>query len=69
MLDCPIVVKEVGQGMGPGESQTIIELPLAAIDFGAAGGTNFALLEILRSSEKCQVTIQVWPISDTLHCK
>ncbi|MBK8055541.1 MAG: type 2 isopentenyl-diphosphate Delta-isomerase [Saprospiraceae bacterium] len=52
MLDCPIVVKEVGQGMGPESLRLLLDLPLAAIDFGAAGGTNFAMLEILRSSEK-----------------
>jgi len=50
-LHYPIIVKEVGQGMGPKSLEALMELPLAAIDFGAAGGTNFALLEIMRSSE------------------
>ncbi|MCS7019015.1 MAG: isopentenyl-diphosphate delta-isomerase [Cytophagales bacterium] len=47
----PIIVKEVGQGMGPESLRALFKLPLAAIDFAAAGGTNFALLELLRSDE------------------
>jgi isopentenyl-diphosphate Delta-isomerase len=45
-----IIVKEVGQGMGPESLEALLKLPIEAIDFGASGGTNFALLEILRSS-------------------
>ncbi len=44
----PIIVKEVGQGMGYNSLKHLLHLPLAAVDFGAAGGTNFALLENLR---------------------
>ena len=46
----PIIVKEVGQGMGWNSLKALLQLPLAAIDFGAAGGTNFARLELLRSA-------------------
>lgn len=46
-----IIVKEVGQGMGYESLKALIQLPLAAIDFGAHGGTNFSKLELLRSSE------------------
>ncbi len=46
----PLMVKEVGQGMGPKSLKTLLELPLEAVDYGAFGGTNFALLENLRSS-------------------
>ncbi len=49
-LDIKIIVKEVGQGMGPRSIQALLEMPLAALDFAASGGTNFALMEILRSS-------------------
>jgi len=48
-LDLNIIVKEVGQGMGPQSLKALMQLPLAAIDFGAHGGTNFAMLEMLRS--------------------
>ena len=49
--DLKIIVKEVGQGMGPQSLRSLMELPLAAIDFGAHGGTNFAMLEMLRGNE------------------
>jgi len=44
----PVIVKEVGQGMGPQSLRELAKLPLEAIDFGAQGGTNFSLLETLR---------------------
>ncbi len=46
-----IIVKEVGQGMGPKSLKALYSLPIQAIDFAAAGGTNFAKLEIFRSDE------------------
>lgn len=45
----PVIVKEVGQGMGYASLKALLQLPLAAIDFAAGGGTNFARLELLRS--------------------
>ncbi len=53
-LDTPILVKEVGQGMGPKSLEALMRLPLEAIEFGAHGGTNFSMLELLRSSEEKQ---------------
>ncbi len=47
--DYPIIVKEVGQGMGKESLRALLKLPLAAVDFAANGGTNFAKLELLRS--------------------
>ena len=47
-----IIVKEVGQGMGPKSLNALLDLPLAAIDFAAFGGTNFSKIEILRSNKK-----------------
>lgn len=49
--DFKIIVKEVGQGMGPESLKSLIKMPLEAIDFGAHGGTNFAMLEMLRGNE------------------
>lgn len=46
----PIIVKEVGQGMGYESLKALFQLPLAAVDFAANGGTNFAKLELLRST-------------------
>lgn len=45
----PLIVKEVGQGMGPRSLAELMKLPLAAVEFGAYGGANFATIEIMRS--------------------
>ena len=47
----PVMVKEVGHGLGPASLKALMRLPLAAIEFGAYGGTNFSLLESRRASE------------------
>ncbi len=52
--DVPLIVKEVGQGFGPASMEALMQLPLVAIDFGASGGTNFALLEMLRADEEAR---------------
>jgi isopentenyl-diphosphate Delta-isomerase len=49
--DLKLIVKEVGQGMGPESLKALFQLPLAAIDFAANGGTNFSRLELLRSDD------------------
>ena len=43
-----IIVKEVGQGIGPASMERLLALPLEAIEFGALGGTNFSKLELSR---------------------
>ena len=48
-IDFPVIIKEVGQGMGYESLKALFQLPLEAIDFAASGGTNFAQLELLRS--------------------
>ena len=45
----PVIVKEVGQGMGPESIKEILKLPVAAFELAAHGGTNFSKLELLRS--------------------
>lgn len=45
-----VIVKEVGQGMGPASLEALLRLPLQAIEFGALGGTNFTKLELARHS-------------------
>ena len=47
----PIIVKEVGQGMGPESLAQLLRLPLLAVDTAANGGTNFSKLELLRSDD------------------
>lgn len=50
--DFPIIVKEVGQGMGYQSLKALLQLPLAAVDFAAHGGTNFTKLELQRSEDR-----------------
>lgn len=52
LVDYQIIVKEVGQGMGPESINALLQLPIAALDYGAYGGTNFSRLELLRSGEQ-----------------
>jgi isopentenyl-diphosphate delta-isomerase len=52
----PIIVKEVGQGMGPESLKQLLQLPLQAIEFAAFGGTNFAKVELLRN-ENAQTSL------------
>lgn len=54
-VNMPIIVKEVGQGMGYESLKALLKLPLAAVDFAANGGTNFAKLELLRSDPQKQM--------------
>jgi isopentenyl-diphosphate delta-isomerase len=49
--DLKIIVKEVGQGMGPESLRAVLKLPIMALDFAAAGGTSFSMLELLRSEK------------------
>jgi isopentenyl-diphosphate delta-isomerase len=51
LTDYPVIVKEVGQGMGRESLRALLELPLEAIEFSAYGGTNFAKVELLRSDD------------------
>ncbi|MEO0625403.1 MAG: isopentenyl-diphosphate delta-isomerase [Bacteroidota bacterium] len=47
----PLMVKEVGQGMGPASLRRLLALPLLALDTAANGGTNFSKLELLRNGD------------------
>ena len=50
----PVIVKEVGQGMGKESLKALMKMPIQAIEFSAHGGTNFSKLELLRSAEMQQ---------------
>lgn len=50
----PVIIKEVGQGIGPASLRELFRLPLAAIEFAACGGTNFVRVELIRNSIKMQ---------------
>jgi isopentenyl-diphosphate Delta-isomerase len=52
LVKFPLIVKEVGQGMGIESLRALLKLPLAAIEFAAFGGTNFTKVELLRDTDK-----------------
>lgn len=54
MTEIPVIVKEVGQGLGPESLKALLELPLEAIETAAYGGTNFARIELMRTDETRQ---------------
>jgi isopentenyl-diphosphate delta-isomerase len=54
----PVIVKEVGQGMGPASLRVLLQLPLQAIEFAAFGGTNFTRLELLRDETSGQAIFE-----------
>ena len=47
-----VIVKEVGQGMGPESMRALLKLPIEAVEFAAQGGTNFTKLEMLRQTQQ-----------------
>ncbi len=47
-VELPLIVKEVGQGMGPESLKALLDIPLSAVEFAAFGGTNFSRLELFR---------------------
>jgi isopentenyl-diphosphate delta-isomerase len=49
-----VIVKEVGQGMGPESVARLMRLPIEALEFAAFGGTNFAQVELARRTVKEQ---------------
>lgn len=51
LVKFPIFIKEVGQGMGPKSLDVLLETKIAGIEFGALGGTNFSLIELMRSDD------------------
>lgn len=72
-VNTKIVVKEVGQGMGLESLRALMKLPIAAIEFGAFGGTNFAKLENLRDPKTdtidpiCFVGHDITEMIDMIH--
>jgi len=65
VADYPLVVKEVGQGMGYHSLRELLKLPLLAVEFAAFGGTNFAKLELIRSPKTKQELFE--PLSKVGH--
>lgn len=56
--DKKIIVKEVGQGMGPKSLKALLDLPIHAIELAGFGGTNFSKLEYLRTKGADKLEIE-----------
>ncbi len=50
-IEFPLIVKEVGQGMGPKSLKALLDSNIAGIELAALGGTSFSLIELMRSQE------------------
>lgn len=59
-VDFPVMVKEVGQGMGPKSLEALLKTKAAGVEFGAHGGTNFSMLELLRGQGLVKEQMRDW---------
>lgn len=62
-LDYPVVVKEVGHGIGAAAAERLRGMPLAAVDVAGAGGTSWARVEqVVRYGEVRYPAVADWGI-------
>lgn len=62
-LNYPVMVKEVGHGIGAAAAQRLRGLPLAAVDVAGAGGTSWARVEqLVRYGEVRYPAVADWGI-------
>lgn len=62
-LDYPVLVKEVGHGIGAAAAQRLRGLPVAAVDVAGAGGTSWARVEqVVRYGEVRYPAVADWGI-------
>jgi isopentenyl-diphosphate delta-isomerase len=62
-LDYPVLVKEVGHGIGAAAAELLRDIPIAAVDVAGAGGTSWARVEqVVRYGEVRYPAIADWGI-------
>ena len=62
-LDYPIMVKEVGHGIGATAARRLRDLPIAAVDVAGAGGTSWARVEqVIRYGEVRNPDLTDWGV-------
>jgi isopentenyl-diphosphate delta-isomerase len=62
-----VVIKEVGQGMGPLSLKALVELPITGIELAGFGGTNFSEVELLRRPQLNEQTHSLNALSRVGH--
>ena len=50
-LDVPVMVKEVGAGIGPDVARLLFDVGVHAVDIAGLGGTNWTRIEVARRTE------------------
>lgn len=62
-LDYPVMVKEVGHGLGSAAAQRLRGVPIAAVDVAGAGGTSWARVEqVVRYGEVRSPALADWGV-------
>jgi isopentenyl-diphosphate Delta-isomerase len=62
-LEVPVVLKEVGHGIGASTARSVADVPFAAIDVAGAGGTSWAKVEdIVRYGSVLHPDLVEWGI-------
>ncbi len=62
-LDYPVMVKEVGHGIGAAAAECLRGLPIAAVDVAGAGGTSWARVEqVVRYGEVRNPALADWGV-------
>lgn len=62
-LDYPVMVKEVGHGIGAAAAERLRGLPIAAVDVAGAGGTSWARVEqVVRYGEVRNPALADWGV-------
>lgn len=62
----PVIVKEVGCGMAREQAQALLDVGVAALDSGGAGGTNFLSIEAARKQTQLADDWLTWGIPTAL---
>ena len=62
-LECPVLVKEVGHGIGAHAAAALRGIPIAAVDVAGAGGTSWARVEqVVRYGEVRHPAVADWGV-------
>ncbi len=65
-VSVPVIVKEVGCGIGKEQAKLLAEVGIQAIDVGGMGGTNFLAIEGARSQLSVSQELLSWGIPTVL---